>query len=122
MMTPEELAIARVRVKEWPRIERVALTKLTEREASTIMLATALLDLRPAPPRPPMSDDPCQHGLVLPVRTPPGHRLKWWLLELLASPRERAIRKQLLRDYERACAADGHHALAPLGDGPMSRP
>lgn len=42
--------------------------------------------------------------LFIPVRTRRRHRLKWWLLELLAAPRERAIRKQLLRDYERACA------------------
>lgn len=61
-------------------------------------------------------------GLVIPVRTRRRTRLKWWLLELLASPRERAIRKQLLRDYERACAADGHHAPAPLGDGWGTRP
>lgn len=42
--------------------------------------------------------------LMIPVRARRRHRLKWWLLELLAAPRERAIRKQLLRDYERACA------------------
>jgi hypothetical protein len=65
--------------------------------------------------------DPCDTQLVRPVRSRRGSRLKWWLLELLAAPRERAIRKQLLRDYVRACAADGHHALAPPGDGPMSR-
>ena len=61
--------------------------------------------------------------LVILERARRRHRLKWWLLELLAAPRERAIRKQLLRDYERACAgADGHHMLAPPGDGPGTRP
>lgn len=60
--------------------------------------------------------------IVFPVRARRRHRLKWWLLELLAEPRERAIRKQLLRDYERVCAgADGHHVLAPPGDVPGTR-
>lgn len=48
-MTPDELALGRERIKRWERIERVALTKLTEPEATLIVEATAVLDLTPAP-------------------------------------------------------------------------
>lgn len=47
-MTAEELQLARERIREWPREERKAITKLTEREVQTIALLVALLDLRPA--------------------------------------------------------------------------
>lgn len=46
-MTPEEIELARERIRRWPIEERRALSRMTEEEIHTIALATALLDLRP---------------------------------------------------------------------------
>jgi hypothetical protein len=46
-LTPDELALARERVKQWPIDERRFLTKLTEPEAQLVLEGVAALDLRP---------------------------------------------------------------------------
>jgi len=46
-LTPDELALARERVKNWPVAERRFLTKLTEHEAKLILEGVATADLRP---------------------------------------------------------------------------
>lgn len=47
-LSPDELTLARERVKAWPLEERQFLTKLTEPEVELILTGVALLDFRPA--------------------------------------------------------------------------
>jgi hypothetical protein len=46
-ITPEEITLARERVRQWPLEERKSLTRMSEQEARAILLLTALLDIRP---------------------------------------------------------------------------
>jgi len=46
-LTSSEIQLARVRIREWPIEERMALTRMTEHEVTMIMLIAALFDARP---------------------------------------------------------------------------
>lgn len=46
-LTPDEIRVARERIRKWPIEERMALTRMTEHEVTMIMLLVALLDARP---------------------------------------------------------------------------
>lgn len=46
-LSQAELHKARQRIRSWPPLERLALTRMTPDEAEAIVLLTALLDLRP---------------------------------------------------------------------------
>lgn len=46
-ITPEEIEVARERIKQWPLEERRSLVRMSQQEARAIMLLTALLDIRP---------------------------------------------------------------------------
>jgi hypothetical protein len=46
-MTPEELELARERVRAWPLEERQSIARMSQQEARAILLLTSLLDIRP---------------------------------------------------------------------------
>jgi hypothetical protein len=46
-LQPHEIELARERIRMWPLEDRRALSRMTEGEARVIVLATALLDIRP---------------------------------------------------------------------------
>lgn len=46
-ITRQELEFARSRIRQWAPLDRYAVARLTEKEARSIALLTALLDIRP---------------------------------------------------------------------------
>ncbi len=71
-LTPEQIELARERIKLWPVEERRFLTRLTEEEARTIMLAVALLDIRPAEGEVTVGPVPVAEGSRAPTSEPPA--------------------------------------------------
>lgn len=111
-LTSEEIELARARIRTWPTEERVSLTEMTEREARTIMLATALLDIRPVVGEVAVRAAPVAEGLAGPIgeppAPPPGAVLPYRANEHPA-PAHEGAEKTVSREGEKHVVSPGSH-------------
>lgn len=114
-LTPEEIELARERIKLWPLEDRRALTRMSEEEARVIMLATALLDIRPEGGEEAAGTAPVAEGVSMPSAPiseppapPPGAVLPYRANEH-PTPAHEGAEKTVSREGEKHVVSPGSH-------------